>query len=521
MNNFDIIIVGAGVAGLYTAYKIINKHKNIKICVLESSQYIGGRLHTIDYDGIKVDGGGARFNTDQNRILNLIDELGLYNKKIDITNNINYKPINPKYDRTLETIFPTIDDFIKYMKTFINNHNITNNELVNTTILEFVKQHLDKQYPTLGEYLQNIYPYYSELAILNAKEAYYLFTNEFSPNAKYMILKGGLQQITDTLLNKIKDKVKVFKETPLESIKKDNARYILTSNNKQFKCSYIILALPKPALLKIKYLHKARNLLNSIANTPLYRIYARYPKNSNGKVWFDGMEKISTNLNIKYIIPINYEKGVIMISYTDGKYANYWLDQLSNGTFEIELNKELKLLFPNIDIPKAKWYKHCPWKMGAGYWKPRFDRIDYLNKIIKPLKNDNIYICGENYSSHQAWVEGSLETSDLVLDKLNTINMSRTIKNIKLKNNKKNTQKGGNEKKYTLEEVKKHNKKTDAWIVINGIVADITNWIPKHPGGDIIMKGIGKDATHLFNSIGHSSNAKQLLKKYKIGIITK
>ncbi len=519
MNYYDIIIAGAGVAGLYTAYKLINKHKKLKICILESSQYIGGRLHTINYDGIKVDGGGARFNTDQHRILTLIHELGLDSKKIDITNTINYKPIHPKYNKELETTFPSIDHFIQYMSTYIKDHNISKNELLNHTILEFVHKYLEKQFPTLEEYLQNIYPYYSELAILNAKEAYELFTHEFSPNAKYMILNGGLQQITDTLLHKLKGKVTILQETPLESIKKDSARYIITSNNKQFKCSHIILALPKPKLLKIKYLYKAKPLLNSIENTPLYRIYARYPKNKNGKVWFDGMEKISTNLNIKYIIPMNYEKGVIMISYTDGKYANYWMDQLSNGTFETELNKELKLIFPDIDIPKVKWYKHCPWIMGAGYWKPGFDRHEYLHKIIKPFKNDEIYICGENYSSHQAWVEGSLETSDLVLKYFNDIHMSRTLKNIKLKNKK--TQKGGNEKKYTLAEVAKHNKKSDAWIVINNIVADITEWIPKHPGGDIIMKGVGKDATKLFNSIGHDDYAKKMLKKYKIGILAK
>jgi len=70
---------------------------------------------------------------------------------------------------------------------------------------------------------------------------------------------------------------------------------------------------------------------------------------------------------------------------------------------------------------------------------------------------------------------------------------------------------------YTLTEVAKHNKKTDAWIVINNKVANITDWISKHPGGDIIMKGVGKDATELFNSIGHSDYAKKMLKKYQIG----
>ena len=33
-------------------------------------------------------------------------------------------------------------------------------------------------------------------------------------------------------------------------------------------------------------------------------------------------------------------------------------------------------------------------------------------------QHKNLYICGENYSSHQAWVEGALETSDMVLDKI-------------------------------------------------------------------------------------------------------
>ena len=90
---------------------------------------------------------------------------------------------------------------------------------------------------------------------------------------------------------------------------------------------------------------------------------------------------------------------------------------------------------------------------------------------------------------------------------LNTSNQNST------KNNKLN--------EYTLEEVAKHNTKSDAWIVIQGKVANVTKWIPKHPGGDIIMKGVGKDATRLFNSVGHDDYARKMLKKYQIGILKK
>ena len=62
-------------------------------------------------------------------------------------------------------------------------------------------------------------------------------------------------------------------------------------------------------------------MLNSVSCKPLYRIYAVYPKNKNGKVWFHDISNTTTNEKIKFIIPIDYKKGLILISYTDGKYT--------------------------------------------------------------------------------------------------------------------------------------------------------------------------------------------------------
>ena len=83
--------------------------------------------------------------------------------------------------------------------------------------------------------------------------------------------------------------------------------------------------------------------------------------------------------------------------------------------------------------------------------------------------------------------------------------------------NSKNAKNAKKHKVYTLEEVKKHNKKTDAWLIINSKVYNVTSWINNHPGGLIIMKGVGKDASTLYEKIKHSKNADSILKKFYIG----
>lgn len=445
---YDYLIVGAGIAGLYTAYKLNKKYPNSKICILEASEYIGGRISTEKYDGLTFECGGARFNTEQKRIIKLIKELGLWDKVFPLNRNSVYNPISEKYDKSLETIFPTIDDFIKYMKSYIKKHNISKQILLNTTINDFADEHLSKEYPTIKEYIINIYPYYSELAVLNAVEGINLFSNELSKEMKYMSLSGGLQQITDALYNILNNSknnslINIYKKTPLTEIEYNevdklynihSGKDINININNIFITKNLILAIPKPSLLKIKYLTNNvsfYNNLNSIQCEPLYRIYARYPLDSKtNKVWFDGIIRTTTNLPIKYIIPINYEKGLIMISYTDSKFAKYWLNHVENGTFVKTLNKQLKKLFPNKEIPKAKWYKHCYWKMGAGYWKPKYNSNLIIPQIIHPIKDENIFVCGENYSSHQAWVEGSLETADLVLDILMNSSKIKKLKHI-------------------------------------------------------------------------------------------
>ncbi|KAL2885327.1 Fumarate reductase [Ceratocystis lukuohia] len=58
------------------------------------------------------------------------------------------------------------------------------------------------------------------------------------------------------------------------------------------------------------------------------------------------------------------------------------------------------------------------------------------------------------------------------------------------------------DKEYTMEEVAKHNTKGDLWVVVKGVVMDLSDWLEEHPGGpQAIMNFMGRDATEEFEML--------------------
>merc|ERR1712038_1086340 len=61
---------------------------------------------------------------------------------------------------------------------------------------------------------------------------------------------------------------------------------------------------------------------------------------------------------------------------------------------------------------------------------------------------------------------------------------------------------GGGGGGLTLEEVAKHTTKGDCWVVVNGEVLNVTNFLSEHPGGELaILTFAGRDASEEFNMI--------------------
>merc|ERR1712154_414813 len=75
-------------------------------------------------------------------------------------------------------------------------------------------------------------------------------------------------------------------------------------------------------------------------------------------------------------------------------------------------------------------------------------------------------------------------------------------------------------KEYTMEEISKHNKKDDIWIIIDNGVYDVTAFWRQHPvNANLVYQFAGKDATEAYHAASHSAFGKQLAEQMKIGMV--
>jgi monoamine oxidase len=541
-NNYDLVIIGGGISGIYTLYKLSSKYPQLKILLLESSERYGGRIvsykETIDGEEYIMDLGAGRLGHHHKLINNLINELGLKPKIIDIPNTKTYIEVSENNSACDKTNFK--DSIMTKLTKFFLSPLVS--KLGKSILQKFYVSELIKKYMSLSFFqkVASVFEYSSDLNEFNAYDAIEYFKHDYNTESKFFTLVGGLEQIIENMLVVIK-KTKSYKSKNIKLMNLSSVENIIKKNTNLFKIvvnnynkskvynvysKYVICALPKQSLKKLDLFKPFLRDLNSINSINLLRIFEIYNK-TNGETWFKNVEKTITNSQVQFVIPINSNNGLIMSSYSDCANARFWnLLRAKKGIAYVKniLNIKLNQLFSiyNITIPPSKYIKMYFWDAGVACWKKNVDS-DYLSlKLLNPLPN--VFIVGENYSKYQAWCEGALMTSENCISKL-TNTLMTTLKINSLKHTRKL---GGkkfsrrNKKIFTLGEVQKHNTKKDAWTIIENKVYNISSWIPKHPGGEIIMKAVGKDATQLFIEHGHPSYVKKtILPKYYIGNLKK
>ena len=415
-SNYDCIICGCGISGLYAGLALQKKYPKWSIAILEKYKGVGGRTYSYSpFHGITWEMGAGRISGDHKLLINLIKKYHLH--MIPLSEGNMYKDNNTELIKN-----PFTDEYVPLYFLILR--------IIPIEIL---------QKKTLFEVLHGVYglekahnivktfPYWAEIYSLRADLALHSFLEgEMNSSKDFFVLKEGFSELIHRLKKDFEEgggKVLVRHnvlsvENGEVTMEVSDVKKSITSTKKINKIQYnkiCILALHADALRKIKGVSRMP-ILKYIKTSPLFRIYAIFPK----PAWFAGLERIITDERPRYIIPVNPDKGVIMISYTDGDDTEYYhkiYSKEGDKGLQVAVMKDVRQLFPEISIPEPTFFKGHYWETGASYWQPgSYNVEEESEKSINPFSN--VYICGETFSLRQAWVEGALEQTQLCIDNI-------------------------------------------------------------------------------------------------------
>jgi len=435
--NYNIILIGGGIGGLFLGVYFTKTCNIKKVLIIEKEPRLGGKVKSIfPGNGVEFEAGAGRISANHKKIMKLLSSYGLYKNLKKIDNNFEY--LDVKKHQTCSFHFISKKMFAIFAKLYIKSVFYSKDYLLTKTFKQFAEEVLStSEIKDIITY----FPYYSEFYIENAYEGINSI-RELSHKNTFFTLEGGLSTIIDALK---KDFIKNGGEIlhselkDINVVKKNNIRCI-TANSKHPKITKcLVLCMNSDDIMKIPMFSKSKctvgkkmpifRYLDQVKCLPILRIYAIYPMNEDGKVWFHDMPRIVTNSKFRLLIPIDYQKGIIMVSYVDGFYTLYWKDKLKNqAKLALTIEKLFNEMFPKKNIPKAKFIGSYYWSRGTCYLRPNSDRLDQkiiAEKMYEPFENENIFISSNSFSAQRNWMEGSLDSAQKVVQRM----ISRKKKN--------------------------------------------------------------------------------------------
>ncbi|WP_281322250.1 flavin monoamine oxidase family protein [Flavobacterium aestivum] len=542
--KIDIAIVGGGVSGVYSAWKLKTKYPNKKIVLFEGSDHIGGRLLSVTPPGIPnmvAELGGMRIleNT-QKLIVKLIKDLNeklpkdnqieLYDFPVDQPQNIAY--LRGEYLRLQD--FTTEPDKVPYRLSFLEKGNtsgtiivnaieqlvpgITDPDLTEEERLKMCREAKFEGQPlyTLGfwnllyrvisgeayQFSIDSGGYNSTLINWNAADAIPWYLSDFGITPKYKGFKNGFQQVPISLANFFEEEGgEIRLNAKLDGFESKNDYFELTINGKTIEASQLILAMPRRSLELVTpnapKLQEIQPLISSVTPRPLFKVFTTYTSpwwrnagynNIKGEYVPLQSGRTVTDMPIRQTYywpnndgtPAESGRAMLLASYDDGSNIGFWDglrpqrkkawkeglshsdiadpyigDDANLETVESEalnqkwhqykaprkmveeLSRQLKQIHdldytPMVYSASFRDWGEDPYGGGWNSWNIGVKSWEVKEKIVHPIDNCSLYICGEAYSDAQGWVEGALQTADLMLTKFIAIESEASVLNDEL-----------------------------------------------------------------------------------------
>jgi len=396
----DVIIVGGGIAGLHTGLEVIKR--GLSCCIIDEYN-CGGRIQTYHNKelGLQWENGAGRISNRHIYTLAYLKKYGL--TMIPLPDQIHYL-----YGTNTIHKNPFFDLQHMFLEPL---RSLPANVLATHTLQEI----MDKVIPHADEFYI-AFPYYAEIATMRADLALQSFEREIGSHHGFSVCKEGLTSLIDAMIDEFQQLGgNLMEHTQVESIESVNHLtfiHCIVKETKQkltVRTPICVLAIPRDALATLLKIPIVTSVTNKLKSVPLLRMYAVFDHTPS---WFSDLKSTVVDSYIRYIIPIN--NRVIMISYTEGPYAKYWMDMAHKtdiNNVEHIVMREIRRLFPDRTIPDPVFFKMHPWKTGCTYWLPgRYSVEEESYKILNPKKG--IFVCGESYAVYQSWIESAIEHAE-------------------------------------------------------------------------------------------------------------
>jgi hypothetical protein len=404
VHYYDIVIIGSGMSGLYSALKIKEYSPDTSFIILEKykEKWIGGRTSNDTFAGVEVvTGAGIGRKEKDNLLLDLVQKYKLKSR---------FYRVNPSVSNLIS--FVNVNKVMTFLRSKFNPkiH-------CNLTFEEFAKPILKTKLYT--DFIQSAG--YSDYEKEDAEETLYFYGMDdnsccweaFTVPWKELVLK---------LYKDIGSKHFHFsqKVIKIEKREKNPCLFEISTEKEQtYFCNRVIIG---TTIDTTRMLLPQFPIYNDIQGQPFLRLYGKFDTASAAimRQLIHGFTFVKPP--IQRIIPMDPNKGVYMIAYNDNKNSLALKDHLENNQKNREflskmLDQVLNLQPNTLRLLSIKAYY---WPIGTHFYKPLNrklykNRSEFVDHAQHPEKG--MLVVGEAVSRNQGWTQGALESVQKVVTK--------------------------------------------------------------------------------------------------------
>ena len=405
MNNreYDIIIIGSGMSGLYSAYNIKKISPNTSFLILEKykKQWIGGRTSNEQFYGTEIVTGAGIGRKSKDKLLHKL--------LLDLGFDLPEYTVNPHYSKMMDKV--DVKKIMSYLRKEYNDKKdkgvtfkiFARNILGDKLYKKFIMSSGYTDYENEDSF-ETLY-YYGMEDNACCWRAFHVPWRKMVLKLYHYIGERHFRFSSEVV------RIKRLQERPCKFS-------INLENGIQYFCNRVIIG---STIDTIKNLLPSHLIYNSIKGQPFLRLYAKFTKKSAEimKEYVKGFTFVPGPL--QRIIPMDPDNGVYMIAYNDNNNTLALKKYLKNTKENRELYETL--LERSLGIPENSLHiiaiKDFYWPIGTHYYTPLDDtyssRKDFIDKVQHPEKG--VLVVGEAVSRNQGWTEGALESVKLVVTK--------------------------------------------------------------------------------------------------------